>query len=322
MTPMSFKYAAIEDAIVETVRKNADGRRVGVACSGGLDSGLISAIAKGCAENVTLYCAGTKNSHDVMMAEDLAKMLGLNFVHCRLTKGEMRANIRQMIEIAVTPDPFTVSYEMPLLCVLKEAEEDIILTGQGADEYFMGCAKFVDVSDEDYEVLTKASVRRLWDVSIPCETKLAEHFGKKLAYPYMDGSVIAEIEKLDPAELRPKDMDSRKDVLRKIASHLGYDFIASRPKKSSQYGSGTTDLIRGMAKENGMMYAEFIASVRDEVAYGGTPVKRGAVINARIDSVVKEKAERILQEQGYTPSQVIERVYRDIIDDGGFDMRE
>ncbi len=316
---MDFEFASIEENLISFIEKNVKGKKVGVACSGGLDSGLISAIAKKYADSVTLYVTGTKNAHDVFMTADLSRKLNLPFIHCKLTKGEMRANVRQMIEIAGDPDPFTVSYEMPLLCVLREAEEDIVLSGQGADEYFMGCAKFVDTSDDDYEVLKTSSVERLWDVSIPCELKLAEHFKKKLIYPYMDPSVTDEVEKLDPQLLKPKDMDSRKIVLRRIAEHLGYDFIASRPKKSSQYGSGTTDLIRGIAKENSMMYAEFISSVRDEVTYGKIPLKRGAVINARIDPIVKEKAEKILLQQGITPSQVVETTYRRIIEKNRFE---
>ena len=177
----------------------------------------------------------------------------------------------------------------------------------------MGCAKFVGASAEDYEVLKTASVERLLNVSVPCELKIAEHFNKTLYYPYLDISMTSLVEKIDPEVLRPKDMDSRKEVLRKIAIHLGYDFIAKRPKKSSQYGSGTTDLIRGIAKENNMMYAEYIASIRDEVTYGKIPLKRGPFINARIDPIVKEKAERILLQQGITPSEAIEDLYRKII---------
>ncbi len=278
-----------------------------------MDSGLVSAIAKEFANSVTLYSCGTKNAHDVMMTKDLSERLEIPMVHAKITKGDMHGLIREMIEIAGQPDPFTISYEMPLLCVCKAAKEDIILTGQGADEYFMGCAKFVGASAEDYEVLKTASVERLLNVSVPCELKIAEHFNKTLYYPYLDISMTSLVEKIDPEILRPKDMDSRKEVLRKIAIHLGYDFIAKRPKKSSQYGSGTTDLIRGIAKENNMMYAEYIASIRDEVTYGKIPLKRGSVINARIDPIVKEKAERILLQQGMTPSEAIEDLYRKII---------
>lgn len=308
-----FEYQELEDALISFIKEKVEGKDVGVACSGGLDSGLVSAIAKEFANSVTLYSCGTKNAHDVMMTKDLSERLGIPMVHAKITKGDMHGLIREMIEIAGQPDPFTISYEMPLLCVCKAAKEDIILTGQGADEYFMGCAKFVGASAEDYEVLKTASVERLLNVSVPCELKIAEHFNKTLYYPYLDISMTSLVEKIDPEILRPKDMDSRKEVLRKIAIHLGYDFIAKRPKKSSQYGSSTTDLIRGIAKENNMMYAEYIASIRDEVTYGKIPLKRGSVINARIDPIVKEKAERILLQQGITPSEAIEDLYRKII---------
>ncbi len=308
-----FEYQELEDALISFIKEKVEGKDVGVACSGGLDSGLVSAIAKEFANSVTLYSCGTKNAHDVMMTKDLSERLEIPMVHAKITKGNMHGLIREMIEIAGQPDPFTISYEMPLLCVCKAAKEDIILTGQGADEYFMGCAKFVGASAEDYEVLKTASVERLLNVSVPCELKIAEHFNKTLYYPYLDISMTSLVEKIDPEILRPKDMDSRKEVLRKIAIHLGYDFIAKRPKKSSQYGSGTTDLIRGIAKENNMMYAEYIASIRDEVTYGKIPLKRGSVINARIDPIVKEKAERILLQQGMTPSEAIEDLYRKII---------
>ena len=308
-----FEYQELEDALISFIKEKVEGKDVGVACSGGLDSGLVSAIAKEFANSVTLYSCGTKNAHDVMMTKDLSERLEIPMVHAKITKGDMHGLIREMIEIASQPDPFTISYEMPLLCVCKAAKEDIILTGQGADEYFMGCAKFVGASAEDYEVLKTASVERLLNVSVPCELKIAEHFNKTLYYPYLDISMTSLVEKIDPEGLRPKDMDSRKEVLRKIAIHLGYDFIAKRPKKSSQYGSGTTDLIRGIAKENNMMYAEYIASIRDEVTYGKIPLKRGSVINARIDPIVKEKAERILLQQGITPSEAIEDLYRKII---------
>ena len=308
-----FEYQELEDALISFIKEKVEGKDVGVACSGGLDSGLVSAIAKEFANSVTLYSCGTKNAHDVMMTKGLSERLEIPMVHAKITKGDMHGLIREMIEIASQPDPFTISYEMPLLCVCKAAKEDIILTGQGADEYFMGCAKFVGASAEDYEVLKTASVERLLNVSVPCELKIAEHFNKTLYYPYLDISMTSLVEKIDPEVLRPKDMDSRKEVLRKIAIHLGYDFIAKRPKKSSQYGSGTTDLIRGIAKENNMMYAEYIASIRDEVTYGKIPLKRGSFINARIDPIVKEKAERILLQQGITPSEAIEDLYRKII---------
>ena len=41
-------------------------------------------------------------------------------------------------------DPFTISYELQLFTVCRQAGEPIILTGQGSDEYFGGCASPCD----------------------------------------------------------------------------------------------------------------------------------------------------------------------------------
>lgn len=313
---MSFRYPSLEDAIVAAVRNGVSGRRIGVAFSGGLDSGLVSALSRDFADSVHLYTCGTANAYDVVMARDLSERLGLPWTHVQLSRSNIERYVRDMIAATGTSDPFTVSYELQLFSVCEAAEEDVILTGQGSDEYFMGCAKFVGQPRENFEVLKEASVDRLLDVSVPCELKIAEHFGKTLVYPYLDPGVTAEVGRLDPMDLIPKDMDSRKSVLKEVASHLGYPCLLERKKKSSQYGSGTTDLIRAVAREKGMMYNEYIASVHDEV-FNGIPFSgRGSVINARVDSVLKEQAERIIAESGSNPSAVMDLIYRRIIREG------
>lgn len=309
-------YDRVRDAIVEFIKKNVEGKDVGVAFSGGLDSGLVSALAKQYARSITLYTCGTNNAYDVVVAEKLAKDLDIPWVHVPISKWTIEPRIREMIASTGTTDPFTISYELQLFCVCSTAKEDIILTGQGADEYFMGCAKFVDQSDSDYETLKNASVQRLLDVSVPCELKIAEHFKKTLIYPYLDESVVKEVEALDPEELRPTDMDSRKIVLKKIAIDLGYPILAERKKKSSQYGSGTTDLVRCVAREKGKMYNEYIASLCDDVLFGKRTKDRGSVINARIDPIVKVNAEDILTKLGLSPSDAIEMFYQKVIEDG------
>lgn len=266
---MSFRYGGLRDSIVAAIKKSTEGRDVGVAFSGGLDSGLAAAVAKEYANSVILYTCGTDASHDVIMARDLSEKIGLPWVHVRISRDNVGFLIREMMAATGTRDPFTISYELQLFSVCKASGEDVILTGQGADEYFMGCAKFVGCPYADYEIFRKDSVKRLLDVSVPCEKKIAAHFGKSIAYPYLDETVIAEIEKIDPAELRPTDMDSRKAVLREVAIDLGHPVIAERKKKSSQYGSGTTDIIRALAKSKGMMYNQYIASIYDEVKGNG-----------------------------------------------------
>ena len=307
-------WDGLRDSIVDVIRRNVEGKRVGIACSGGLDSGLVSAIAKEYAESVTLYTCGTANAFDVAMAKDLSKKLDLPFVHVQISKGVIEDLIKEMVTATGVSDPFTISYELQLFSVCKECKEDIILTGQGADEFFMGCAKYVGQSEEEFELLKNAGVERLLNVSVPCEQEIAKYFRKTLIYPYLDENVLNEVKKINPEALVPKDMDSRKQVLKDVAIDLGYGFLAERKKKSSQYGSGTTDLIRAIARDRGVGYANLIAIFYDEVVYGKKQLERGAVVNARIDPIIKLKAEKILMEQGLSPSDAIENFYREVIE--------
>jgi asparagine synthase (glutamine-hydrolysing) len=66
-----------------------------------------------------------------------------------------------------------------------------------------------------------------------------------------------------------------------------------------------------------MFYNEYIASLCDDVLFGEHTKRRGSVINARIDSIVKVEAEKILQQLKLSPSQAVEMFYLKIIEDGG-----
>ena len=311
------RYDGLGEAIKESVRKASEGRRVAIAFSGGLDSGLTAALASECAESVTCYTCGTDNSFDVRAGKELAESLGLPWVHCRISKSSLEGLIRELISATDESDPFTISYELQLFDVCRTAEEDVVLTGQGADEYLGGSAKFVGCPLEDYILLRDAGIERLLEVSVPCERKIASHFGKTLVHPYLDEEVQRIISKIPPEEHLPDSMDSRKSVLKKAAANLGYPDLAFRKKKSSQYGSGTTDLIRALAKEKGKMYNQYLASLYDEVSLGIPARGRGSVINARVDPVVKTKAELILSKEGLTPSEAVEMFYRKVIENGG-----
>lgn len=319
---MSFRFDKLENSIVTVIKDNVKGKNIGVAFSGGLDSGLVSAVSKEYANSVTLYTCGSDNSYDVIAAKDLSEKLGLPWVHVQISKENIEDLIKEMILATGTTDPFTISYELQLFCVCRASKEDCIVTGQGADEYFMGCAKFIGQSDKDYEILKNAAVERLLDVSIPCEKKIASHFNKDLVYVYTNQAVVSEIWNVDPEELKPKDMDSRKSVLKEIAIDLGYPFLAEKKKKSSQYGSGTTDLVRALARKNGMKYNEYIESLCEEVLCGMESRRKTAAVYARVDPIVKAEAERILQQQGSSPSEAVEKLYLKIIAENGLKLSE
>ncbi len=65
---MSTDIKNLECAIVSAIRNNVEDQDVAVSFSGGLDSGLVAAVAKDYARSVTLYTSGKNQSYDVVMA--------------------------------------------------------------------------------------------------------------------------------------------------------------------------------------------------------------------------------------------------------------
>ncbi len=115
-----------------------------VAFSGGMDSGLLAALAAKYARSVTCYTCGTDDSFDVAAGRELAGNLGLPWRHCRISEYDIEDTIREFILATKVSDPFTISYDLQLFCVCRDAGEPIVLSGQGSDEYFGGCATSYD----------------------------------------------------------------------------------------------------------------------------------------------------------------------------------
>ena len=199
------------------------------------------------------------------MAQEMSEKLGLPWLHIPITEENIEARLREMITITGTSSPLTLSFELPMFFVCRTVHEKYIIGGQGSDELFYGYNKYVGLPDDELERARKSDLGKLITSTIPHETKVADHFGKKIFYPYMDPLVTMQVNAMDLDVLRPKDGDSRKMLLRDIARDLGYPFIADKRKKAAQYGSGTMDLVREVAKNKGMTYSELVDSIYRDI---------------------------------------------------------
>ncbi len=262
---MSLNSENLENAIVSAVRTGVEGRDVAVAFSGGLDSGLVAAIAKEYANSVTLYTSGKDQSYDVVMAHEMSEKLGLPWLHIPITIDNIEQRLREMISITGTSSPLTLSFELPLFFVCRTVHERYILGGQGSDELFAGYSKYVGMDNEELQRSMKSDLGKLISSTIPHETKVANHFGKTILYPYIDPMVTMEVGAMDISDLKPKDSDSRKMLLKQVARNLGYPFIAEKRKKAAQYGSGTMDLVREVAASKGMTYHQLVDSIYKDI---------------------------------------------------------
>ena len=313
-------YEALGRALEESVCKATEGKRVGIAFSGGMDSGLLAALASKYAKSVTCYTCGTDDSFDVAAGKELAEKLGLPWVHCRISADDIESTIKELILATKVSDPFTISYELQLFTVCREASERVILSGQGSDEYFGGCASSVNDDDSEYTAFTDWGIERMMKVSQPCELAIASHFKKQLRYPYLDEQVIECVNQIDPEELRPRSLEERKSVLKTVVTDLGFPLLAHRTKKASQYGSGTTELIRDSARAKGLRYNGYIAGIYESLGLRNANLLRDSALDVRMDPILVHDSKIVLEKLGLTDSEAIARFYRKMIEEGNLDF--
>lgn len=267
--PVTVDSAYIGKLLEASVERDAGGKDVAVAFSGGLDSGLLAVLAGKHAGNVVLYTVGTPGSYDVRMAEDMSSRLGMEWRHIRLDADSVESGMKEMISVTGTTDPVTLSFEIPLFFVCRDCVEKNVISGQGADEMFLGYSKYVGLDRASLTAVRGSDTDKLNSTTLAHESKVAARFGKTVSYPFLDASVTAEVMKADIDDLRPGEDGSRKNVLREIAGGLGYPYVADKKKKAAQYGSGAMDVIRDVCKTKNITYPEWVAEMEDDPH--GTP---------------------------------------------------
>jgi len=245
-----------------SVKDAVSGKKVAVAFSGGLDSGIVAELCKRYAD-VTLYTVGIKDAYDVVAAAEMSKILGLPWRHIEISEDILETELPNMIKITGTVNPITLSFEVPLYFVLKHSDERVVLSGQGADELFAGYSKYIGLSNERLADATKEDMAKLLETTMIHEKAVAGFFSKEVIYPYIDAKVVSVVNSIGISGV--SDGEVRKPLLRDVARSLGQPELAQKPKKAAQYGSGTMSAFRAMARRRNVTVREMIAGIAEVV---------------------------------------------------------
>ena len=94
-------------------------------------------------------------------------------------------------------------------------------------------------------------------------------------------------------------------IYRLYTMDLGFPILAHRTKKASQYGSNTTELIRGQARKKGVRYNRYIADIYESLGLRDANLLRDSVVDVRMDPILVHDAEEILERNGMTHSEAV-----------------
>ncbi len=222
----------IEGSVLNCIRGY---KTVGVAFSGGLDSALIAFLA-GKQANVECYTIAVSGAPDIEWSKHAAKLLGISHVVIVLSTEEVLEFAREFRIASGITSVLKMSYELPVYVILKMMNEEILLTGQGADELFAGYHRYIEMSVEALEkALASDFEKALREREL--EVAVAKALGKVIQSPYFDERVVEYAHTL-PISLKLRN-GIRKYILRECARAAGLpDVICMREKKAAQYSSG------------------------------------------------------------------------------------
>lgn len=228
----------------------------GVLLSGGLDSSIISAIAKKYAakriENdsktdawwpqLHSFAVGLKGAPDLKAAKKVADYIGTVHHEINYTVQEGLDAIRNVIYYIETYDVTTVRASTPMYLlarVIKSMGIKMVLSGEGADEVFGGYLYFHKAPDaKAFHEETVRKISKLYLYDCLRANKSLSAWGVEGRVPFLDKEFLDVAMRLNPeAKMSPGKVIEKK-ILREAFSDMLPDEVVWRQKEQFSDGVG------------------------------------------------------------------------------------
>lgn len=257
---------ALEDAVQRQLMSDVP---YGVLLSGGLDSSVISAIARKFAEmrvetgnrekawwpQLHSFAVGLVGSPDLAAARKVADHIGTVHHEIHFTIQEGLDAIRDVIYHLETYDVTTIRASTPMYLmarVIKSMGVKMVLSGEGADEVFGGYLYFHKAPNAQAfheETIRKLSKLHLYDC-LRANKSLAA-WGVEGRVPFLDKEFMDVAMTLNPEDKMAKNGRMEKWVLRKAFEDYLPESVAWRQKEQFSDGVGYSwiDTLKAMTAE-------------------------------------------------------------------------
>ena len=244
---------ALEDAVHRQLMSDVP---YGVLLSGGLDSSVISAIAKKYAARrvetedlkdawwpqLHSFAVGLKESPDLVAARKVAEHIGTVHHEVNFTIQEGLDALRDVIYHIETYDVTTIRASTPMYLlarVIKSMGVKMVLTGEGSDELFGGYLYFHKAPNAQAfheETVRKLSKLHLYDC-LRANKSLAA-WGVEGRVPFLDNEFMDVAMRVNPADKMSGGGKIEKWVLRKAFEDYLPAEVAWRQKEQFSDGVG------------------------------------------------------------------------------------
>ncbi len=250
-------YTMLKKKIEKSVRKmTKDVKEVALLFSGGVDSTLLYVLMSKHVK-VHAYTTGFPDAQDIGWAKRVADELGIDLKTIELDLHMVEALLPELVKQLETTNVMKIGVAFPFYVASKLAKEDgnnVIFSGLGTEELFAGYERHVEAYRQGgWEGLNRSmweGLENMWERDLYRDDLATMAHSIELRTPFLDMDVIMEAMSIHP---KLKMGDEKKEVLRKIAKEEGVPtYVARRPKKAAQYGSGVDKAIRKLAKRKGM----------------------------------------------------------------------
>jgi asparagine synthase (glutamine-hydrolysing) len=208
--------ATLVSTLVSTMRAAVSKRLSGdvpwgVLLSGGLDSTIVASLAVKMARVyrpdypvVHSFCIGLKDSPDVVVAKQVAAVIGSNHISIEYTIEEGILALREVIRAIETYDLTTVRASTPMWILgrrLKARGIKMVLSGEGSDELFAGYLYNLYCTSEAAMVQEcQHKLKELHAYDCQRANKTLGDWGVETRVPFLDKDVVDfAMNKLPPA---------------------------------------------------------------------------------------------------------------------------
>lgn len=256
IVPTSYENAisTVKDVLVKAVNKritNSD-RPVAFLCSGGIDSSIVLAIAHQILQNKEAmhmfsieYVQEGSRSDDSFYASMLASQFGIKHTIVKFDWHDVESHIENIAGHIETYDPNTIRASVPMYFLAKYIRENtdykVILSGEGADEVFMGYNIFRNASNHgDANEETYRLVRNLHMFDALRADRTFNAHGLEVRVPFLDKDVLHTLFRLEGSHKMYKN-GVEKSLLRdafKDVDELARTRILQREKERFSDGCG------------------------------------------------------------------------------------